>query len=79
MLSLHNPFQEVPQISIHSLYIESSLHACEGYSFYWQLCYQIARSADNKKCSIMRMRLIVALTHHFLMLRFYLPSLERQF
>ena len=66
MFSSYYPFEEGPQMSIHSLYIKSSMHACEFYYYhYWQFCYKIARSAGNRKSllRIIRLRLIVTLTH----------------
>ena len=75
MLSLFYPFQEVLQMSIQSLCIESSMHACAFYQYhYGQFCYRIAISVANKKISIILLRLIVTLTYHFLNIAFNLPN-----
>ena len=51
------------------------MNTCEFYQYhYWQFCYKIARSAGNKKSSIIRLRLIVTLTHHFLNMVLIIPN-----
>ena len=50
MLLLYYPFQEVPQMLIHSLYIKSSMHP-GGYSlrFYMGFCVNIGGLRFYKK------------------------------